>query len=357
MGNNDKKIGYVPYSADLSQPGDRRRFPYFAGRHNIPFEIADPGKEYETLVLTGSSNLSLWLKYKKKYPGVKVIFEMVDNLIFAPDWYFRMFKGVGRYLNRREKALHLNYSKLVMDWIGLADVVLCSNNVLKEKAKEINPKSFLSPDYLESEYSLRKDDYQLKEEKLNLVWEGLSSLIWPFFEYADLLKEASSFCRLYILSNEKYPAIPGLYHKDVKSRVQQLPIEVTFYPWDLKTHTQIMTKADCAIIPISRKSTFMWNKPGNKLVSFWFLGMPAVTSATPAYQELMQGAGLDYCASDTGDWLEKLRALHAMKPEERKAIAEKGYAFVKENFSDVRLDEIWIKAFDTIGRSVLLTKS
>ena len=44
------KIGYVPYLPDLSQPGDRRRFPYFAKRNNVPFEIADKNKESDLKV-------------------------------------------------------------------------------------------------------------------------------------------------------------------------------------------------------------------------------------------------------------------------------------------------------------------
>ena len=65
------KIGYVPYLPDLSQPGDRRRFPYFAKRNNVPFEIADKNKEYDIILLTAPANLSKWLLYKRKYPKTK----------------------------------------------------------------------------------------------------------------------------------------------------------------------------------------------------------------------------------------------------------------------------------------------
>ena len=46
---DDLKIGYIPYSHDLSVPGDRRRFPYFAKRHNLQFEIAELNKEYDII--------------------------------------------------------------------------------------------------------------------------------------------------------------------------------------------------------------------------------------------------------------------------------------------------------------------
>lgn len=348
MNSNEMKIGYVPYSADLTQPGDRRRFPYFARRSDTLYEVADPSKNYDIILLTGSSNLSLWLAYKKKHPHTRFIFEMVDSLIFDPNFYFKIFKGAGRFLNGKEKGLWLNYSRLIFKWIQLADAVLCSNEVLINHVLELNSNAFLSPDYLESEYHLRKKNYALQDGRMNLVWEGLSSVVPFFSEYRDMLAEVSSFCKLHIISNEKYPAIPGLYYKDTRAYLKQLPIETIFYPWDLNTHNEILVKGDCAIIPINRKMNFAWNKPANKLVSFWFSGLPTITSDTPAYLQLMNGAELEWSASNKREWVDKLKALYEMKPEARAAIGEKGFRYAKEHFSDEKLDSIWQSAFASI---------
>ncbi|MEP6582769.1 MAG: hypothetical protein ABJA90_00825, partial [Ginsengibacter sp.] len=124
-------IGYVPYLPDLSQPGDRRRFPYFARRNNVRFEIADENKLYDVILLTASSNLSLWLNYKKKHPGTRFIFEMTDSLIFYSDVFSTLFKGVGRFLLQKEKGLYINYKMLLIKWLSIADVVICSSSELK----------------------------------------------------------------------------------------------------------------------------------------------------------------------------------------------------------------------------------
>ena len=47
MDFKELKIGYVPYSSDLSQPADRRRFPLFAENNDITYEIADKNKIYD----------------------------------------------------------------------------------------------------------------------------------------------------------------------------------------------------------------------------------------------------------------------------------------------------------------------
>ena len=41
------RVGYAPYDASLSGPADRRRFPFYAERRGIQFELADPSREYD----------------------------------------------------------------------------------------------------------------------------------------------------------------------------------------------------------------------------------------------------------------------------------------------------------------------
>src|SRR6185437_16773713 len=111
------KIGYVPYLPDLSQPGDRRRCPYFAKRNNIPFEIADKNKEYDIILLTASANLSKWLYYKKSHKQTRFIFEMTDSLILSSGIFNTLFKGVGRFILRKESLPYLNYTEVLKKWL------------------------------------------------------------------------------------------------------------------------------------------------------------------------------------------------------------------------------------------------
>src|ERR1700733_5772549 len=113
MNFKELKIGYVPYLPDLSQPGDRRRFPYFAKRNNILFEIADKNKSYDIILLTASSNLSQWLIYKRRNPETKFIFEMVDSIIFSSTIFNTLFKGLGWFLLGKETRLYFNHKKLI----------------------------------------------------------------------------------------------------------------------------------------------------------------------------------------------------------------------------------------------------
>lgn len=341
------KIGYVPYLPDLSQPGDRRRFPYFAQRHNIPFEIADPNKRYHVILLTASSDLSLWLRYKGRHPQTRFLFEMVDSLIFNAGLFNKWFKGVGRFLLGKESRLTVNYSDLLLRWIRIADVVICSNEVLRQVVLQMNSKAVLSPDYLESEYKLRKNNFEING-KMKLVWEGQSVVLPHFLAYKKLLGAINDFCELHIISNPWYQVIPKLYTVKIESFLKKLPVKTYFHEWTLESHNEILIQADCALIPLNPKNEFGWNKPANKLISFWFCGLPAIVSDTPAYKAVMDHARSPLYARTTDEWVAWLKKIYQMTPGQREAISRHNYDYAMNYYSDNELDKIWEKIFSLV---------
>ncbi len=341
------KIGYVPYLPDLSQPGDRRRFPYFAKRNNVPFEIADKNKFYDIILLTASANLSLWLTYKKKHPETRFIFEMTDSLIFSSDAFSTLFKGIGRFILRKEISVYFNYKKLLIKWLSIADVVICSSTELNKVIKQWNKNVVVSLDYLQNETKFLKKDYII-QGKMKLVWEGQSVVFPHLLYFKDLFKEVSSFCELHVITDEKFPSYGGLIKKDVDIIIKQLPITTIFHKWELYSNYKELSQYDCGIIPLNKKNLFGWHKPANKLISFWFTGLPTLVSDTPAYTELMKNAGNDLYCSCTEEWVAKIHHIRNMKTEERGALAKMNLNFVQHNYSDNALDSIWNQFFERL---------
>jgi hypothetical protein len=61
-----------------------------------------------------------------------------------------------------------------------------------------------------------------------------------------------------------------------------------------------------AIIPIDLSDNFNAGKPENKLILLWKIGIPVITSATPAYVRAMQAENLDmYCYTEK-EWVDKI---------------------------------------------------
>lgn len=345
---NKLKIGYVPYLPDLSQPGDRRRFPYFAKNKNIPFEIADINNVYDIILLTTAGNLSNWLTYKKKYPHTRFIFEMTDSLIFSPDTFNTLFKGIGRFILGKETIPYLDYKKLIIKWIKIADVVICSSSELKKNIERWNKNVVISLDYLQNEAKFFKTDYTIGD-KMKLVWEGQSVVLPHLLSFKDVFEKVNSFCELHVITDEKYPLYGNLIYKDVDTILNQLPITTVFHKWELYNNYKELSKYDCGIIPLNKKNIFGWHKPANKLISFWFTGLPTIVSDTPAYRELMNNAGENLYCSNVTEWVDKINRLKNMKAEERAALAERNLNYVQNNYCDKALDLVWYNVFERLA--------
>lgn len=345
------KIGYVPYLPDLSQPGDRRRFPFFAKCYNIPFEIADVSGYYDVIVLTASSSLSKWLIYKTKHPETKFIFEMVDSLIFPSDLFTTLFKGLGRFIQKKEPVLFLSYKKLIIKWLKIADVILCSNKELKRHVEQWNKNVLVSLDYLQNEYEFPKTDYSI-HGKMKLLWEGQSVVLRQFLFFTDMLKQLDVFCELHIITTEKYPLFGNLIFRKTERILKRLPIKTIFHKWDINKNHEIFSLCDCGIIPLTKKNLLGWHKPANKLISFWFSGLPTVVSATPAYKDLMDEAGENLYCIFQHEWIEKLFRIKNMTPEQRESLAKKNLAFVRLNSSNEALHFTWMQAFQKLNLPV-----
>lgn len=342
------KIGYVPYLPDLTQPGDRRRFPYFAKRNNISFEVADRNKSYDIILLTAPANLSGWLTYKTQHPKTKFIFEMVDSLIFPISLFSTLFKGIGRFILRKEDALYINYQKLLIRWLSIADIVICSSAELKKAIEKWNRNVIVSLDYLQNETKFLKDNYAI-DGKMKLVWEGQSVVFPHLYYFKDVFKEVNSFCELHIITDEDVPFYGGMVKKKTEKMIKQLPITVKFHKWELYNNYKELSKFDCGIIPLNKKNVFAWHKPANKLISFWFTGLPTLASNTPAYTSIMNTTGNKMYCGNSSEWVTKIKEIAHLKTNEREAIAKNNLQFVRDNYSDGALDLIWYEVFEKLA--------
>ena len=347
MNFKELKLGYVPYLPDLSQPADRRRFPLFAKNNKINFEIADENKVYDIILLTATSNLSKWLFYKKKHPGTRFIFEMVDSLILPSDTFSNLFKGVGRFIMHKETAPYFDFRKILIEWLKIADAVICSSTKMKEIIDEWNKNVIVSLDYMQNEIKSLKSDYRING-KMKLVWEGQSVVLRHLLDFKEVFKQVDSFCELHVITDNQYPSYGNLIKNEVLDLLGQLPITTVFHKWEIYKNYEILSSCDCGIIPLNKSNKMAWHKPANKLISFWFAGVPTIVSNTPAYVEMMDRAGAKLYCSNTTEWVSKITGIRDMMVEQRKDLAEKNLNYVKENYSNEALDLIWYKVFEKI---------
>ena len=205
----------------------------------------------------------------------------------------------------------------------------------------------MSLDYLEHEYKFLKTDYSIKG-KMKLVWEGQGIVLRHLLHFKEVFNQVSSFCELHVITSEKYPLYGKLVNREVETILKQLPIDTIFHKWDINKNREILSGYDCAVIPLNKKHVFGWHKPANKLISFWFTGLPTLVSDTPAYTELMNKTGEDLLCSSINEWVSKIHRVRDMKTEEREFLAKKNYNFAKNCYSDNEHDLMWVHIFENL---------
>jgi hypothetical protein len=340
------KVGYAPNSPDLRAPADRRRFPYYAERRGIRFELADAGRDYDVVVVTPRADLRVWSRYR---PGkAKLVFDIVDSYLAIPRTNPKaILRGPAKFAAGEARHPFFSYRRALEAMMARADVVTCAT---PEQARAIEP--FCANVHPILDFHTRlvrkvKDDYRA-ESPFHLVWEGLGHNVRWFGEIRHALAEV----------NRRYPIVLHLitaieYHELVQrfwrrrtSRIAARYFDrVQLHQWSEEQVSVIATGCDLAVIPLPLDRPLERGKPESKLVSFWRMGLPTVTSSTPAYVRAMREAGQDlYCDSETR-WAEVLTGL-IEDEEAREETARAGRGFAEREYGDEHLLAAWDRAFD-----------
>jgi len=337
------RIGYAPYSINLCAPGDRRRFCFYAKNRHLNFELADPRKIYDIVYLTYGCNIADWLDYKKKYPKVKFVFELIDSYLLEKYTPLTALKGFVRFVTGRESRIFINYKAALKKIIAISGAVVCSTELQAIDLKKLNKNVHISLDYFSDDVIFRKENYAV-ESKLKLVWEGQPYTVGNIIFLNDVFKRLACPIELYIITDVVASYYNKLYKVKTKSLLKNLKCNYVLIPWDREKISELVAGCDLAIIPIIKNDIFSLNKPENKLLFFWEMGIPVITTDTPAYQRVMDQAGLDYCCATTEDWVRKIERLVGLDRYARKELVEKTNDYINRFHSK----EIILKKWDRI---------
>jgi glycosyltransferase involved in cell wall biosynthesis len=344
-------IGYVPLSGDLSHPGDRRRFCFYAKKRGIDFEIADPSKKYDAIVLSQGADLSQW----RRYPADKgkIIFDFVDSYLAISQWKLRnMFRGIAKFTFRRHRYLHFNFQKLLKNMCRRSDAVICTTLEQQKDIQNYCDNVHIILDIQSDSIQQVKSTYQ-RGKVFNLVWEGFPTNIKTFATIREALLELKTRhpFSLHLVTDLESPlGLNTIGKLPTKGLVRKyIGMDAVYlYEWNEMMFPYIVSACDLALIPISPHDKFAWGKPENKLVLFWRMGLPAVTSDTPAYHRAMEGSGLSMTCRTTEDWVRTLEHYMSDAPA-RQFAGEQGKAYAEKIYGEEVLLNRWDQVFSSLG--------
>jgi hypothetical protein len=344
-------IGYAPYNKDYTAPGDRRRFIFYANEKKIKFNFADPLEHYDIVYLTYGSDLTRWLKYKKENPNVKFVFELIDSYLLESTNLVTILRGLIRYISGKESFFCFNYNKVLRKFLVVADAIVCSTYIQKLEVLKYNRNVHISLDYFSEDINFKKV-YVDNNNKIKLVWEGQAYTVENLLLINSVLEKLKNKIELHIITDPviKFPF--NIFNRKTNTILKSLACQYYIYDWNRSDFCKIISNCDLAIIPISAKNSMMWHKPENKLLLFWEIGIPTLTTNTPAYKHVMNIAGLDFCCTTTDEWIEKIENYINISLENKKIAIQKANFYIQENHNKDLILNKWDYIFESLQNSL-----
>ena len=346
----DARIGYAGYSGDCSAPGDRRRFCAYAAARGLRFERADLARTYDLAVVTHNGDIPGWTARKRSAGAeFKFVFELADSYFAQTGLLRRWLKGTARYGLGMDTRLSPDFLETLVRACEAADAVICSTEEQRHTILRYNPNVFISFDDFGDDLGAPKSDYS-RPGKLRLVWEGQSTTLANIQAVREVLNEFSDRIQLHVVTD---PLIHRYFQRfgshPAQNALRGIQCEIVFHPWQLDSFSSDVTQADVAIIPIDPRNEFARGKPENKLVMMWQLGMPVLTSDTPAYHRAMGAAGLEMTCAGPAEWRRLLQRLIEAAPEELEKLGKQGRSFADARYSKDEFLSRFDAAFKATG--------
>lgn len=341
MDFSDRRVGYVPYTPDLTRPGDRRRFCFYASRRGIDFELADPRKPYDIVVLSARADITEWMRYS--VPGARIVYDLIDSYLAVPRTSPRSLgRGLAKFATGETKRLALDYASAMRAMCQRADAVVCTT---AEQRAMIEPLCRNVHEILDWQQHLVrrvKTDYS-ESEVLRLVWEGLPENLWEFSALREVLAEIGRerALTMHLVTDLEFHRYAGRFRRvRTEAVASRLFDDFRLHEWNERDLSAIITACDLALIPLSMNDPLAAGKPENKLLLFWRLGVPTLCSATPAYRRAVKASGSGAACELPEEWLAQLR--HFMSDEDaRRDAGRRGRAFAESHHSEDQLLARW----------------
>lgn len=341
------RVGYVPYTTQFTAPGDRRRFVHYARRRGIDFEIAEPDKDYDVVVLSERADISVWAEWR----GGKVVYDLIDSYLAIPRGDFKgRLRGVAKYVFGQSRSLQVDYWRAVADMCRRADAVVCTTAEQKRDIEPYCENAHIVLDMQSMVVAAPKANYDA-HSPFRLVWEGLPGTLSSLEVLAPVLARVAAHLpiELVVITDRQYYRHLGVIGRArADERVGKLFPGARWIEWNEGDLASRITECDLAVIPLNLGDPFASGKPENKLLLFWRLGMPVLASATPAYRRAMAMAGLDLLCTGNDEWERRLFQL-ASDAALRREAGSMGRAHAEAHFSEERLLSAWDAVFHSIG--------
>ena len=345
------KVGYWPLSPSLNSAGDRRRIVFWANArgHSI---VTDRNQSVDVIVASENSDFNSGYFTQGRTP---IIFDLVDAYLSPLNYFEDLARGFAKRITGHLSGAVKPFSNHVRDFCLNSNAVICSSIEQEELIKPYNSNTHVILDsHDEIPFVDPESAWKTRSANHHILWEGQPATIRGVKLILPALSELSksNSMNLDFVTDEKYFRFLNKYaERDtlqlLNRDLEQLRSRVRIIPWTPKNLVGCAKASSVAIIPIDLSVPMQRMKPENRLLIMWRLGLPCLTSGSPAYIRVSQHAGVSATCDSLEEWFEHLDRLINDQAFARREITA-GQNYLRTNHNSIVLLKKWDLAVESV---------
>lgn len=345
------KIGYWPLSQNLKSAGDRRRLVFWAKArgHTV---VTDLNQKVDVLVASENSDFNSRYFVNNHTP---VIFDLVDAYLSPLNAYDDLARGIAKKISGQISGEIKPFSHHVKDFCIGAAAVICSSIEQEQTIKIHNSNTHIILDSHEELPFLTSKLFATQStNRSRILWEGQPATIRGVRQISETLAQLSKTNTLGFdfVTDENYFQFLGKHIRRstfalLKKDLGRVSDQITIIPWTPSNLVESAQRSNLAMIPIDLSVPMQNLKPENRLLIMWRLGLPCLTSPSPAYIRVALKAGTQVICGTPQAWLENFNSL-LNNPAFAHEEVLRGQSYLHENHNKTILLHKWDKAVESV---------
>ena len=345
------KIGYWPLSQTLTSPGDRRRLIFWAHArgHTI---VTDLNQSVDVIIASENSDFNSSHFKQKRVP---IIFDLVDAYLSPLNPYDDLARGLAKRISGQISGEIKPFSHHVRDFCINSSAVICSSIEQEEVIKRYNSNTYAILDaHEEIPFVNPAKPHSPISERSRILWEGQPATISGVKIISSILSELSKTTCLSLdfVTDEKYFQFLNRYFERntlslLRKNMSKVGDLVRIIPWTSDNLVECAKASTVAMIPIDLSVPMQRLKPENRLLIMWRLGLPCLTSPSPAYLRVANQAGVNAVCGSPEEWFNNFNNL-LNDPIFSHNEIKRGQDYLRENHTRTVLLNKWDLVFESV---------
>ena len=247
------------------------------------------------------------------------------------------------------------FSHHVKDFCVNSSAVICSSIEQEMVIKNHNSNTHVILDsHEEIPFLIPRNSKISTSTNHRILWEGQPATIRGIKFIAPTLMELSKTTSLsldFVTDEKYYQFLNKYFERDtlrlLKRDLGQLVGRAKIVPWTPANLVECAESSTVAMIPIDLSVPMQRLKPENRLLIMWRLGLPCLTSPSPAYVRVSRNAGVSAVSSTLEEWFGNFNRLLS---DPVFAVDEilAGQNYLRENHNQTILLDKWDAAIESV---------